>query len=178
MAHYRYETKGFILGRRSYGESALLLSVLSRDFGMVPVLAQGVREEHSKHRMVLSTGRPLAVSLVRGHEWWRLVGVRAEEATIITPIKQQLLERLSIIVRHYVHGEWPEPELFAVFADAWNLPESILTNKEEILRQECLLVSRLLSVLGYLNLPNNWQTDLSTKVLLTKINACLSRGIN
>lgn len=177
MSHHRYETKGFILGRRPYGESALLLSILSRDFGVVPVLVQAAREERSKHRMLLKASSPLGVSLVRGREWWRLVGVRSEEAAKVSPAKRQLLERLAVIIRHYVHGELPEPELFAIFTEAWEWPEEELGDASQLLRLECVLVARLLIVLGYLSLPDNWSAALTTKELLAEINTCLARGI-
>ncbi len=178
MSHHRYETKGFILGRRPYGESALILSVLSRDFGVVPVLAQGARDEYSKHRMSLMVAKPLEISLVRGREWWRLVGIRCEDPTGMIPAKQKLLERLATIIRHYVHGELSQPELFEVFTEAWNLPDNHFDDADKLLTIECLLVARLLSVLGYLSLPTDWQNTMTTKQLLVEINACLTRGIN
>ncbi len=176
MSHHRYETKGFILGRRPYGESALLLSVLSRDFGLVPVLAQGAREERSKHRMALSAHQPVSISLVRGREWWRLVGVKSDAAPGAVA-KKKLLERLATIIRHYVHGELPEPALFAVLNEAWELSEDVLNDNKRLLRVECILAARLLLALGYLDLPSDWGKTMPTKELLSAINDCLARGI-
>ena len=70
--HAIHTTPGFIIGSRPYGEAGKMLSIFTRDFGLVTATAQGIRLERSKlryHAQDLSFG---SFSLVRGREFWRL----------------------------------------------------------------------------------------------------------
>lgn len=50
MAHMHYRTKGIILRKQDRGEADQLLTVFSKDFGRVEVLARAVRKIKSKLR--------------------------------------------------------------------------------------------------------------------------------
>jgi chromosome segregation protein len=70
--HPIHTTPGFIIDSRPYGEAGKLLSIFTRDFGLVTTSASGIRFEKSKlryHSQDYSFG---SFSLVRGKELWRL----------------------------------------------------------------------------------------------------------
>ncbi len=70
--HPIHTTPGFIIDSRPYGEAGKLISIFTRDFGLVTTSASGIRFEKSKlryHSQDYSFG---SFSLVRGKELWRL----------------------------------------------------------------------------------------------------------
>ena len=48
--HPIHTTLGFVINSRPYGEAGKLLSIFTRDFGLVLANAQGIRLEKSKLR--------------------------------------------------------------------------------------------------------------------------------
>ena len=50
MESRSYKTKGIILGRRDYSESDRILSIYTKDFGRISLLAKGVRMPKSRKR--------------------------------------------------------------------------------------------------------------------------------
>ncbi len=67
-----HTTPGFIIESRPRGEAGKLLSIFTRDLGLVLASAQGIRLEKSKlryHSQEYSFGE---FSFVRGKEFWRL----------------------------------------------------------------------------------------------------------
>ena len=77
--HPIHTTPGFIIDSRPYGEAGKLISIFTRDFGLVTASASGIRFERSKlryHSQDYSFG---SFSLVCGKELWRLTN--ASEGT-------------------------------------------------------------------------------------------------
>jgi len=73
MSHRLYHTEGFILQYRPRSEDSKLLYLFTPDFGLIVVVAQGVRKETSKLRANITDFSYGHYSLVRGREFWRLV---------------------------------------------------------------------------------------------------------
>src|SRR5690349_11857408 len=67
-----HTTPGFIIGSRPYGEAGKMLSIFTRDLGLVLAAAQGIRLEKSKLRYSAQDYSFGTFSLVRGKEFWRL----------------------------------------------------------------------------------------------------------
>lgn len=53
---------GFVLHSYPYKETSLIVDVLTRDYGRVPLMAKGAKRPHSTLRGVLQTFQPLSVS--------------------------------------------------------------------------------------------------------------------
>lgn len=110
-----YLQPAFILQHRPYRESSVLLDLYTRDFGIVAVLAKGVRKEKSKLAGVLLPFSLLHVSYLDKHELKILT--HAELAS------SYLLQRLALYCGFYVnellqvflHKNDPHPELFASY---------------------------------------------------------------
>ena len=61
-----YKTKGIILGRRDYSESDRILSIYTKDFGRISLLAKGVRMPKSRKRGHIEIFSLVNLQAVRG----------------------------------------------------------------------------------------------------------------
>ena len=143
----------FVLSRRPYRETSLLLEVFTRSHGRVGLVARGAQSAKSKLRGVLEPLRPLLLSWNERGDLGTLTAAEASEihwsplageAVYCGWYLNELLLRL--ITRHDAH-----PALFADYADA--LAQLATTPHEPALR---VFEKRLLSELGYgLLLPDD-----------------------
>jgi len=156
MAHRRYTTAAFILGWRPQGEANRLYRVLTPDFGLINVFAQGVRLEKSKLRYQLTNYSLVNLELVHGREYWRLVGVE-RQGFFNNQEQNSLIKRISLILFRLIHGEEPKPKIFADLKMGWGMLEKVsksdlasrdTTSKLESL--EIFILIRILADLGYL----------------------------
>lgn len=110
-----YLQPAFILQHRLYRESSLLLDVFSRDYGIIPILAKGVRKEKSKLAGVLLPFTLLRISYLDKYELKTLT-----EAEFVCNYP---LQRLGLYCGFYVnellqmflHKHDPHPELFQYY---------------------------------------------------------------
>lgn len=176
-------TPGFIIDARPYGEAGKMLSIFTRDLGLVVAVAQGIRLEKSKlryHARELSFGN---FSLVRGKEVWRLTSVaepggrqgeikgeiaqlaeRAERASE-SRSGQELIARIAMLLRRLLHGEEAHPELFDVVAKCAEFLADNGTaggdlNAERSKSLESLIVLRILHALGYVGADSGMTSSL------------------
>ena len=104
----------FVLQVRQFRETSLLLELFTRDFGIVAVLAKGVRKAKSKTASLLQPFKELLVSFTGRSELKILVNV--ELAT-----SRMALEGWGIycgfyineLVCHFLHKQDPHPEVYA-----------------------------------------------------------------
>lgn len=68
----------FLLHRRDYGESSLLLELFSRDFGRLGAVAKGARRSRSAMRALLSPFQPLLLGWAGKGELATLTGAESE----------------------------------------------------------------------------------------------------
>lgn len=107
-----YLQPAFILRHRPYRESSVLLEVFTRDFGIVSMLAKGVRQKKSKIAGVLQPFSLLMLSYLDKHELKVLI--QAEY------VYSHPLRRLGLYCGFYVnellqmllHKHDPHPDLF------------------------------------------------------------------
>lgn len=154
-------TPGFIIESRPHGEAGKLLSIFTRDYGLVFASAQGIRLEKSKLRYYTQDYSFGNYSLVRGKEFWRLTSAQDSDANDATPISecvrmkrieaQQLVARLALLLRRLLHGEEPHEELFrAVEACVDFLQGHEAISAEQSKTLESVTVLRMLNALGYI----------------------------
>jgi len=145
MAYRHYETRGLILNARASGEANRLYAILTPDFGLVRVLAQGVRREKSKLRYQLQNFSA-EVTLIKGREYWRLVGVRATGAPA-NPRQISFCRRVSSVLLRLIHGEEASPLIFNDVDLAWR---HLAVTATASAPAEIFALVRILSRLGYL----------------------------
>lgn len=155
MAYRHYETEGLIISHRNLGEANRLYQILTPDFGLINVLAQGVRREPSKLRYHLENFSFTRLTLVRGREFWRVVGV-SDLGLQIRFSKEALpfFKKVFLVLQRLVHGEEFNPLIYNDFKRAANLifeRSPFLT--EDLSNLEVFTLIRLLIQLGYLSLP-------------------------
>ena len=86
---------GFILQQRPYRETSVLLDVFTRDFGVITLLAKGVRKEKSKTAGLLLPFALLQLSYVDKNELKLLNQVEFQDV--------YALERLALYCGFYVN---------------------------------------------------------------------------
>ena len=151
--HHIYHTHGFILNSRNTGEANKMLTVYTREMGLVRVACQGVRFAKSKLRFALQDFSYTKIDLVRGKELWR-----ATSATNITSFpyarsdRQSLLliARISKLLERVCDGEEESGIIFDDFIQALYLLDdtSVSASTREAL--ELHLVLRIMNTLGYI----------------------------
>lgn len=128
-----------------------MISIFTRDFGLVSAVAQGIRLEKSKLRYFAQDHSLGIFSLVRGKELWRLTsaqdGLQAAEGKDAL----EMLARVSLLLRRLLQGEEPHPELFGLVESlAVFLKGNAALSAEEMRALESLSVFRILGLLGYI----------------------------
>jgi DNA repair protein RecO len=147
-----YHTEGIILSSIDTGESNRFFYILTKDLGLLGVIAQGVRELKSKLRYSLSTLSHTHIDLVRGKEVWRATNtqsLRSFSSLLHNKEKIALYARLSSLLRRLMPGESAHERLFEEFLSGLDFLERETLNTEELRSFEALAVLRILSELGY-----------------------------
>ncbi len=161
MYHF-YHTPGFVLSAQDISEGSRMLSLFTRELGLVRVHARSIREQRSKLRGFLQPLSFAQVALVRGRELWRLttagpantffsqdslVGTRESCGGTLAWAKRLALARVASTLERQLQGEEQDSALYDCFHDGLNyLPQC---SDEKLLVWETLLSARLLSRLGY-----------------------------
>ncbi|MDQ5958160.1 MAG: repair protein RecO [Patescibacteria group bacterium] len=154
MAHRHYHSRGLVLNLRPLREKDLLITIFTEDLGLIRAIIKSGRDVRSKLRPHGSRFSLVKITLVRGKEWWRVVGLETED--MMSPIWSNtraavpaarvfdLLERLLP----------PEEPVDSLFTDTHNILLMFKRNQAKansfIANLECLAVLRILSRLGYL----------------------------
>jgi DNA repair protein RecO (recombination protein O) len=159
MAHRHYETEGLIIGSRNLGEANRLYQILTADFGLIKVLAQGVRHDRSKLRYHLENYSFNRFFLVRGREFWRLVGVEGLNLSIQRKESLVFFKKISLVLQRLIQGEDPRLLIYRDLKQAYLLLKSpdVDFNREDILNLEVFILARLLTRLGYFAWPLDFE---------------------
>ncbi|MES2088027.1 MAG: recombination protein O N-terminal domain-containing protein [Patescibacteria group bacterium] len=190
--HHIYQTSGFILSSSNFGEANRSFRILTKDLGFISASAQGVRLLQSKLRYAIHDYAFCDISLVRGKEFWRVVGV-SKNIDLQKEFKNSkemllLFSRVFALLERLLSGEEKNEQLFKYIEEAVLFAKNKTISKESILNFEYILVLRVLSSLGYLGTtPESamfiespfWNDDLLSKThavmpnILNQINKSL-----
>ena len=114
--HHKYNTEAFILKSLHHKDADKIYFLFTEDFGLVRAVATGVRLQKSKLRYHLSDFNCLNVSLVRGKDYWRIVGAEHSDDFIkggkIDKEISDFFGKLFSLLLRLVHGEEKNKELF------------------------------------------------------------------
>ena len=148
--YQKYHTDALVIGGRSLGESDKLLTLFTRDFGLVRARATALRKERSRMRYAVSELSFAHVSLVQGLRGWRLAGASPRRAFGASDIRAAgAWARIAQLVERLVKGEEANLYLFSTLLDAHAaLSESVGDICATI---ELVCVARVLYALGYLS---------------------------
>jgi recombinational DNA repair protein (RecF pathway) len=145
---HKYPTEAIVLSRSPIAEASALLTLLTRDVGLVRARAQGVRMPGAKLSGALATLAAADVVLVAGKEGWRVSGAVLRESWFqkLSHAARERAGRIATLLLRLVHGEAPESTLFDTF-DAY-LAALATYPEERHDALETLAALRLLFILG------------------------------
>ena len=102
--HHIYHTQGFVLGSRNKGEANKMLTIYTREMGLVRAMVQGIRLGKSKLRFALQDYSYTNIDLVRGKDIWRVTSAKnistfpfarfSKDSLLLIARVSSLLERL------------------------------------------------------------------------------------
>jgi len=151
--HHIYHTHGFILSSRNTGEANKMLTIYTREMGLIRAAVQGIRLNKSKLRFTLQDFSYVHVDLIRGKEIWRVTSAKhissfpfARKSTI----SLVLIARVTKLLERLCVGESPSENIFDDFIQALYIldDEEISFSQREAL--ELHLVLRVMNSLGYI----------------------------
>lgn len=160
MSHRIYTTPGFVIGSRPSGEGGKILFIFTAELGQVMALAQGIRLSKSKLRYHAQDYSLANFSLVRGKDFWRVVGAEAvandgSQSAQSSGISKStsaatyaLRVRMLSILSRLLQGEEKNAALFDAVNAAYEfLDGSEAKNSAEL--AEPIIMLRILHHLGY-----------------------------
>jgi len=174
MSYHIYTTDGIILKRKNFGESNSLFYVLTKDLGLVIVSAQAVRSSASKLSPALQEFSLSSISCVKGKNGWKMTNAIAKENFYFNrpSFSQRLVCQIAEVLVRMMPGEQAHPEIFSLVQSGFAHLSEVLAKpsdssvarsdevgfrEKEILDFECLLMLRILYLLGYVD--KNKQTE-------------------
>lgn len=175
-----HTTPGFVIGSRPYGEADKILSIFTRDLGMITATAPGIRLEKSKLRYSTQDYSVANFSMVRGKDFWRLTSAAAIESlpdgdenfrysnNLAKLDGLQLTARIALLLRRFLQGEDPHPELFDCLSGLFDfLGKNEILTDDQLKTLESLTVFRILHQLGYVGESGDLQAILVTNEITT-----------
>lgn len=128
-----YLQPAFILQHRKFRETSLIIDVLTQDFGIVSILAKGVRKKKSKTAGLLLAFSALKISYIGKNELKILTHVELDSSVVkLTGLSLYCGFYVNEIVSCFLHKNDPHPEVFieyqkclALLAGSTNIEESL-----------------------------------------------------
>ena len=167
---HKYETRGIVLSRSSFGEANVFVTMLTPDLGLVRARAQGLRRSGAKLASSLKTFAENEVVLVRGKEGWRVAGaVLAEDwfARLGSLDVRTRAARLSDLLLRLITDGTNDPSLFPILKGFFNALATLGEDSHEAV--EVLAAIRTLAALGLDEGGVPGEASAFTEPLLSKI---------
>jgi DNA repair protein RecO len=144
-----HQTEGIVLGVFEQGEVDSFYYVYTREYGLLGLLATGVRMHKSKFRYTLQSFTHVEVGFVKGK-----ASLRITHASFLSRVSSithsRVLAKLCERLRRLVKGEEQNYELYEVLLSAYSyLRATEQLEEKELYSLELLYTIRLLDTLGY-----------------------------
>lgn len=149
--HHIYTTKALIIKSFPIGEANKYYFLLTEDLGFIKATAQSVRSGKSKMNGHLQEFCLVKISLVKGKNVWRIVGVDTLESKcfIKDNIKLISVKNIFSLLIRLLHGEEKNISLFESVYVFYNFLQNNNLTKEKTVNLEIITVLRILYNLGY-----------------------------
>ena len=105
----------FILQHRNYRESSLIIDVLTRDYGVISILARGVRKNKSKLAGLLLPFSCLKLSFVGKADLKIFTGAELIERVDLTGLGLYCGFYVNELICHFLHKYDPHPEVYSEY---------------------------------------------------------------
>lgn len=156
MTHEMHLLEGVVLDSREYGESGRILKILTVDYGVMSVVATGVRELRSKMRGSLDILQLVNFEYVEGREVNRLIGIHEKEKfnlVIRAPYaieKRRVVSNVTNFVLRTVLGEVRNEKLYDSYLEGLRLlPGESKKKSFSFSSYEVIWLIKILVSLGY-----------------------------
>ena len=189
--HHIYHTNGFILSSRNVGEANKILTIYTREMGLIRATVQGVRFHKSKLRFALQDFYYAKIDLVRGKDIWRVTSATNVDSFPLARGDKQsilLIARVSKLLERLCGGEEANGKIFNDLIQALYLLDDDNISKESREALELHLVLRIMDSLGYIGestmladyLVSDFNNDLTKNLLRERqsIIAHINKAIN
>ena len=108
-----YSQSAFVLHTRKYRETSLLVDVFTCDYGIVTLVAKGVRKKNSKWAGVLQCFQPLKISFTGRSELKTLTGAALDGVGLeLTGLRLYCGFYLHELLSYFLHKHDAYPEVF------------------------------------------------------------------
>jgi len=107
-----YLQPALILHHRPYRETSLILEVFTQDYGVIAVIAKGVRQQKSKTAGLLQPFSQLSISYLNKHGLKTLTQVEFVVNYALQGLALYCGFYVNELVQKFLHRDDPHPELF------------------------------------------------------------------
>lgn len=150
MAARVYTSEAIVLRKYPTGEASLSALILTKEYGLIRVRAQGARKPEGKLKSALEPMTYGDFSFVEGRQGSRLVGAEAR-GLLLSPAAgpaRQAAGQLARLLIRLIPGEAPDADVFELIRGG--LAGLQAAEPSEVPALECAIVLALLMRLGYL----------------------------
>ena len=151
--HHIYHTHGFVLSSRNRGEANKMLTIYTREMGLVRAVVQGVRLHKSKLRFAIQDFSYANIDLVRGRDVWRVTSATNITSFPYTRASREsllLTARVSKLIERLCDGEEANEKIFDDFIQALYILDDTAVSPDTRQALELHLVLRIMNTLGYI----------------------------
>ncbi len=140
-----FVSEGIVLGKRGAGEANTLVTILTRELGLIRASARSARRESSKLRYGLELLTTAKFSFIRGKYEWKLTGAldQSHELLASEQAARRASGRVARLILRLIPGEETNRDLYDTVKEGL----SALSRGIDV---EAILVLRILSRLGYI----------------------------
>lgn len=147
-----YYTEGIILKKKPVRESDEIITLYTRDFGMINVIGRSIRKNSSKLRMSTSLFSQIEVGFIQGKSYNTLTDVRLTSSfkNVKNDIrKTSLFYRISEITISLIRGEERDEDIYLLLQNSFQKIDKIDLFGDSLKVFYYLFCFRLLCLLGH-----------------------------
>jgi len=151
MAYATYITEAMVCGTRHRNGSDSSFLLFTREAGMLFADAKSVREERSRQRYALQDFSLVRVTLIRGKSGWRVGSIEALDNyynAAHDKAARGSIVKLVRLLRRFLHGEEPHPQLFDYIKDALGVLRNETAERSVL---ETVVQLEFMRLLGYVD---------------------------
>lgn len=178
MAHHHiYHTHGFIISSRASGEANKMLTIYTRELGLIHAMAQGIRLSKSKLRFTLQDFSYAKIDLVKGRDIWRVTSATTISSFPIARSNKDsivFMARASALVDRLCRGEEGNDVVFDSIIQAFTLLDDENIGPESRSALELHTVLSVVHALGYVGESDDIHEYLGDKFNHSNIEKLLS----
>lgn len=154
--HHIHHTKAFVLKNTPNKEADSIITLYTKDFGLIRAVAAGIRLEKSKLRYSLQNYSLSEVYLVNGKsDFWRITNATLiknyfSELNSESNLSQKTLIKTFNLILKVITGEERDLEMFEILNSGLEFIELQKEDEDSMELIEILLVLRMINKLGYI----------------------------